>query len=65
VTGNIVELCAGREGDDVYVSFEAGCAVTAADVDHAKDIIAYFHWAQELAEDNKRYSEGIRPRPRI
>ena len=48
VTEFSVELCAGREGDDEYVSFEMGKSPTKRDITQAKDVLAAFEYAQEL-----------------
>ena len=44
-----VELCAGREGDDAYVCFEVGEAVTAEKLQQLRDVLGYARWMADEA----------------
>jgi hypothetical protein len=52
VTKERVELCAGREGDDEYVSFDLGEAVTKEHLHRGRSVLEYFAYAVELAMEN-------------
>lgn len=58
VTDRGIELCAGREGDDEYLSLEKGKLVSDEDIYHAQEIVCSFEWARELGEEqNHRFWE--------
>lgn len=52
VTDQTVELCAGREGDDVYVEFRIATIVIPEQLAMAQEILESLAFAKELAEEN-------------
>lgn len=50
-TGGILEVCAGREGDDAYFLIEPGMTVTPETVEKLYDALTYGCWMVEQAHD--------------
>jgi hypothetical protein len=62
VTPTTVELCAGREGDDAYVKFEVGEAVSKSDVKEGLEVLDYFVYALDVQYGNATsIIDGVNP----
>lgn len=49
-TGDTIELCAGREGDDAYVSFKKGQPLPTNEVAKLIDMLEYAVYAVDIIE---------------
>jgi len=55
-TPGLLEICAGREGDDAYVALRVGEAITEHHLVLLEDVLDTAAFALEVGEDNRAYA---------
>lgn len=59
VTGQVIELCSGRHGDDEIVTLELGEVVSERHLHDMREVLHSFTWARALmAEEQNCTAEG-------
>ena len=52
-SGFILELCAGREGDDAYVKLDIGEPITIEVVHGIVDVLRYLEWSESVRKERE------------